>query len=73
MAAGHFMMAFEGLVYVALATITIGNGLYLPSLPAQIKALYRPRPSAQRDQHLLHGINIGAFLAPSPCGTLGEL
>ena len=34
MAAGHFMMAFEPLFYFALATIALGNGLFLPSLPS---------------------------------------
>ena len=34
MAAGHFMMAFAPLFYVALATIALGNGLFLPSLPS---------------------------------------
>ena len=42
MAIGHFMMAFESLFFVALATIGIGNGLFLPSLPSQINGLYRP-------------------------------
>ena len=37
---GHFMMAFEPLFYVALATIAIGNGLFLPTLPSQINDLY---------------------------------
>ena len=41
MAAGHFMMAFEPLFYFALATIALGNGLFLPSLPSQINDLYR--------------------------------
>ena len=42
MAAGHFMMAFEPLFYLALATIALGNGLFLPSLPSQIDDLYAP-------------------------------
>ena len=42
MAVGHFMMAFEPLFYPALATIALGNGLFLPSLPSQINDLYRP-------------------------------
>src|SRR5690606_6314151 len=40
MALGHFAMAFEPLFYVALATIALGNGLFLPSLPSQINDLY---------------------------------
>ena len=41
MALGHFMMTVEPLFYVALATIAIGNGLFLPSLPSQIRDLYQ--------------------------------
>src|SRR5690606_11301013 len=40
MAIGHFVMAFEPMFYVALATIPLGNGLFLPSLPSQIHQLY---------------------------------
>src|SRR3546814_71285 len=40
MAIGHFVMAFEPMFYVALATIALGNGLFLPSLPSQINDLY---------------------------------
>jgi POT family proton-dependent oligopeptide transporter len=75
MAVGHFMMAFEPLFFVALATIGIGNGLFLPSLPSQINGLYRPddprRKSAYNYYYL--GINLGGFLAPLGCGTVGEL
>ena len=57
MAAGHFMMTFEPLFYLALATIALGNGLFLPSLPSQINDLYRARGSAPRLglQRLLRG------------------
>jgi len=75
MAAGHFMMSFEALLYVALATIALGNGLFLPTLPSQINDLYSaddPRRSWAYNVYYL-GINIGGFLAPLLCGTLGEL
>jgi POT family proton-dependent oligopeptide transporter len=74
MAAGHFMMTFEPLFYAALATIAIGNGLFLPSLPSQINDLYRaddPRRGWAYNVYYV-GINIGGFLAPLVCGTLGE-
>ncbi len=75
MAAGHFMMTFEPLFYPALATIAFGNGLFLPSLPSQINDLYpatdRRRGSAYNVYYV--GINVGGFLAPLVCGTLGEL
>jgi POT family proton-dependent oligopeptide transporter len=75
MAAGHFMMTFEALFYPALATIAIGNGLFLPSLPSQINDLYQPGDARRGWAYNVYyvGINIGGFLAPLICGTLGEL
>ena len=74
MAAGHFMMAFQPAFYFALATIAIGNGLFLPTLPSQINDLYRAddprRPWAYNVYYV--GVNVGAFLAPLACGFLGE-
>jgi len=75
MAAGHFMMAFEPLFYLALATIALGNGLFFPSLPSQIDGLYRPDDPRRGWAYNVYyvGINLGGFLAPLICGTLGEL
>ena len=75
MALGHFMMMFEPLFYGALACIALGNGLFLPSLPSQIGALYQPDdPRRVRSYNIYYvGVNLGAFLAPLVCGTLGEL
>jgi POT family proton-dependent oligopeptide transporter len=74
MAAGHFMMAFEPAFYFALATIALGNGLFLPTLPSQINDLYSAddprRPWAYNVYYV--GVNVGAFLAPLICGYLGE-
>ncbi len=75
MAAGHFMMTFAPLFYVALATIALGNGLFLPSLPSQVGDLYErgdPRRGWAYNVYYV-GINIGGFLAPLICGTVGEL
>jgi POT family proton-dependent oligopeptide transporter len=75
MALGHFMMAFEPLFFGALATIAIGNGLFLPALPSQIPGLYShddPRRKTAYNYYYL-GINVGGFLAPLACGTVGEL
>ena len=75
MSLGHFLMAFEPAFYVALAAIALGNGLFLPTLPSQINDLYRAddprRPWAYNVYY--DGVNVGAFLAPLVCGTLGEL
>ena len=75
MAAGHFMMTFPPLFYVALATIALGNGLFLPSLPSQVGDLYHPDDPRRGWAFNVYdvGVNIGGFLAPLLCGTLGEL
>jgi proton-dependent oligopeptide transporter, POT family len=75
MAAGHFMMTFEPLFYLALTAIALGNGLFLPSLPSQIDDLYEPGdPRVGWAYNVYYvGVNIGGFLAPLICGTLGEL
>lgn len=75
MAVGHVLMAFPPLLYPALATIAIGNGLFLPNLPSQIDRLYGhddPRRGSAFNVYYV-GVNLGAFLAPLVCGTLGEL
>jgi POT family proton-dependent oligopeptide transporter len=75
MALGHFLMAFEPSFYWALATIAIGNGLFLPSLPSQIDGLYAqddPRRTFAYNFYYL-GVNVGGFLAPFVVGTVGEI
>jgi POT family proton-dependent oligopeptide transporter len=75
MAVGHFVMAFEPMFYLALATIALGNGLFLPSLPSQINDLYAaddPRRGRAYNVYYV-GLNVGGLLAPLVCGTLGEL
>ena len=74
MALGHFLMMFESLLFPALACIALGNGLFLPSLPSQIGALYAADdPRCGRAYNIYYvGVNLGGFLAPLACGTLGE-
>jgi len=75
MALGHFMMAFENLFYPALAAIALGNGFFLPSLSSQINTLYAsddPRLASAYNIYYV-GINLGAFVAPIVCGSLGEI
>jgi POT family proton-dependent oligopeptide transporter len=74
MAVGHFMMAFERLFLFALLLLILGNGAFKPNISAQVGTLYAPG-DARRDRAysiFYVGINIGAFLAPLVCGTLGE-
>ncbi|MES2496453.1 MAG: peptide MFS transporter [Pseudomonadota bacterium] len=72
---GHFLMAFEGLLFPALALVALGNGLFIPPLAVQVGSLYAeddPR-RAQAFSAYYMGINLGGLLAPLICGTLGEL
>lgn len=75
MAIGHFLMTFESLFYPALATIALGNGLFLPSLPSQVQTLYQPDDPRRITAYNVYyvGINLGGVMAPLICGTLGEL
>ena len=75
MALGHFMMTFDSLLFPALATIALGNGLFLPSLPSQINDLYSAEdPRRGRAYNVYYvGVNVGGFMAPLICGTLGEV
>ena len=74
MAVGHFMMAFEHLFLFALTVLIIGNGCFKPNISTQVGFLY-PHGDRRRDRAFsifYVGINLGAFLAPLVCGTLGE-
>ncbi len=74
MALGHFMMAFESLLLFALLFLILGNGAFKPNMSSQVGQLYAPDdPRRDRAYSIFYvGINIGAFLAPLVCGTLGE-
>lgn len=74
MALGHFMMSSDPLFYPALCMIALGNGLFLPSLASQIEGLYREGDVRSKSAYNIYyvGINLGGFLAPLVCGTLGE-
>jgi proton-dependent oligopeptide transporter, POT family len=74
MAIGHFMMAFEQLFLFALGFLILGNGAFKPNISTQVGSLYPPG-DRRRDRAFsifYVGINLGAFLAPLVCGTLGE-
>jgi POT family proton-dependent oligopeptide transporter len=74
MAVGHFMMAFETLFLLALLVLILGNGAFKPNISTQVGSLYAPGdPRRDRAFSIFYvGINLGAFLAPLVCGTLGE-
>ena len=71
---GHFAMAFEPLLFPALALVALGNGLFLPPLAVQVANLYQDG-DARRDQAFsayYMGINLGAFVALILCGWLAQ-
>ena len=74
MAFGHFMMAFEQLFLLALLVLILGNGAFKPNISTQVGSLYAPGdPRRDRAFSIFYvGINLGGFMAPLICGTLGE-
>ena len=73
---GHFLMAVPGQVafFAALSALIIGNGLFKPNISTMVGGLYEAS-DARRDGAFTifyMGINLGAFLSPLVCGTLGE-
>src|SRR5580700_11317014 len=75
MAIGHFLMAVEQLFLFALGALILGNGAFKPNISTQVGGLYAPGdPRRDRAFSIFYvGINVGAFLAPLVCGTLGEM
>ncbi len=74
MALGHFAMAFEPLLNLALGLIILGNGYFKPNISTMVGQLY-PQGDARRDSAytiFYMGINLGAFFSPLVCGSLGE-
>ncbi len=75
MAIGHFLMAFDHLFLFALFFLIIGNGAFKPNISTQVGNLY-PDGDPRKDGAFTifyMGINLGAFLSPLVCGTLGQV
>ena len=74
MAIGHFMMAVEELFLFALLALILGNGAFKPNISTQVGGLYAPGDRRRDRAYSIFyvGINVGAFLAPLVCGSLGE-
>ena len=75
MAAGHFAMAFEAAFLPALLALILGAGLLKGNLAAQVGGLYSHDDRRRDSAYTIYitAINVGAFVAPLVCGTLGEL
>ena len=60
--------------YLGLVLMCVGNGFFKPNISTMVGDLY-PQGDARRDGAFVifyMGINVGAFLAPLVCSTLGE-
>jgi proton-dependent oligopeptide transporter, POT family len=71
---GHFAMAFEPLLHLALGLLIVGNGFFKPNTTAMVGLLYAPDDPRRAGGYTIFymGVNVGAFLAPLVAGTLGE-
>jgi proton-dependent oligopeptide transporter, POT family len=75
MVLGHFAMAFEPLLHVALGLIIVGNGFFKPNTTAMVGDLYDSVDDPRRAggySIFYMGVNLGAFMSPLIAGTLGE-
>ena len=75
-AAGHFTLAIpsRNAFFPALLLIVLGTGLLKPNVSVLVGELY-PEAGARRDAGFTifyMGINLGAFIGPLVCSTLGE-
>jgi POT family proton-dependent oligopeptide transporter len=75
MALGHFALAFEGAFFPGLFLVGLGNGFFLPATTTQVGYLYAEGDHRRDRAYSLYymGVNIGGFLAPLICGTIGEI
>ncbi|MBE9610055.1 peptide MFS transporter [Chitinilyticum piscinae] len=85
MAAGQFALFFAGsvyqnlqlavpLFYCGLGLIIAGNGFFKPNISSMVGQLYHAGDARKDAAYTIFymGINLGSFLAPLVCGTLGD-
>lgn len=76
MSFGHFVLAIPhtAAFFSALILLILGNGLFKPNISVIVGKLYAPDdPRRDAAFSLFYvGINLGAFLSPFVCGTLGQ-
>ncbi len=63
-----------GLLVAGLACLIIGNGFFKPNISTMVGDLYEHTDNRKDSAFTIFymGINVGAFIAPFICGTLGE-
>jgi POT family proton-dependent oligopeptide transporter len=71
-ATGHFVLAFEPLLYLGLGLVVIGTGYLKPNISTIVGQLY-PQGDSRRDAGysiFYMGIQVGATFGPLICGYL---
>jgi POT family proton-dependent oligopeptide transporter len=74
MAVGEFMLMRDALFFPALVVLIVGVGFLKSNISTQVGALYS-KGDERRDRAFnvfYVGINLGAWLSPYICGTLGQ-
>ena len=74
MALGQFALTQRELLNLGLGLLIVGNGFFKPNISTMVGTLY-PQGDHRRDGAytiFYMGINLGAFLLPLVCGSLGE-
>ncbi|TPN86125.1 peptide MFS transporter [Aquimarina algicola] len=76
MTLGHVSMALETptFLYIGLAFLIIGNGLFKPNLTSIVSGLYDQNEEKKDGAYTIYymGVNAGAFLGIMLCGYIGE-
>jgi POT family proton-dependent oligopeptide transporter len=74
MAAGHFLMASEAMLFPALLLLIFGGGFFKTNTSSQVGFLYPPNDPARDSGYAIFyiGVNVGGLLGPLVCGWLGE-
>ena len=62
------------LMFCGLAALILGNGFFKPNISTMVGDLYEPTDKRKDAAFTIFymGINVGAFIAPLICGTIGE-
>ncbi|HEY3637307.1 MAG TPA: peptide MFS transporter [Rhizomicrobium sp.] len=74
MTIAELTLMVPSLFFLGLLFLIIGNGFFKPNISTQVGNLYKPGDSRiDRAYSIFYvGINVGAFLSPLICGSLGE-
>ena len=73
---GHFVLAIpsQEAFFLGLLLVVLGTGLLKPNVSAIVGEIYAPGDPRRDGGFTIFymGINVGAFLGPLVCGTLGQ-